>query len=162
MELIAHRPLTGTNRFGRKYRADPGDVFDVREDVARKLMARGLASARVVEPTPAPEPVPREVDVIFPKRPDTLPERKPNGNLLSPSQWQLTQRLRRKLQAVTETLGGTEELVETKAVSDYENKAVQNYEDKQKRKRRGRPGTPTRCSCGVMCESARAAKRHCK
>lgn len=162
MELIAHRPLTGTNRFGRQYRVDPGDVFDVTEHVARKLMSRGLASVHVVvEPALAPVPVQRE-DIVHPKRPDILPERKPNGNLLSPSQWQLTQRLRRKLQAVTETLGGTEELVETKAVSDYENKAVQNYEDKQKRKRRGRPGTPTRCECGVMCDSARAAKRHCK
>ena len=44
MQLVANRPLTGTDVRGNKYRADPGEQFEIYDDAAMKLIRRGVAS----------------------------------------------------------------------------------------------------------------------
>jgi hypothetical protein len=134
MELIAHRPLSGTNIRGGKYRADPGDRFDVAPKVGLKLMQRGLASVPPPPRTPAaPLPMPQMVPVA--------------------EGLESIQALIRK-QTRPENPPPT-----AKAIHDYEDKALRPAENKRQR---GRPAQRTRCKvCGQTCPSAAAAKRHC-
>jgi hypothetical protein len=149
MELIAHRMLTGNDIRGRKYRADPGDRFNVTDGVAAKLIQRGLASVPPPPPLPAP--------------PISIPRLLPVQEGLDSIQALIQQQ---STSGIQEPKFGYPSLLtaEQKAVRDYEDKALRPAENKQLAKRKaGRPSTPTRCkSCGLMCESAAAAKRHCK